>query len=75
MEMYMTQQQREVQATIQSIAEEQVLFLKNRYKMAPSEIISLYTGKQHDAATYGDAITSIMSFTANNAQKQGFLAS
>lgn len=75
MEMYMTQQQREVQATIQSIAEEQVLFLKNRYKMDPADIISLYTGQRFDSATYSDAINSIVSFTANNALKQGFIAS
>jgi hypothetical protein len=71
----MTKQQREVHATIQSMAEEQVLFLKNRYKMNPSEIITLYTGERIDQATYGDAIRSIMLFNMQNAKKHGFVAS
>ena len=71
----MTQQQREVNATIQSMAEEQVLFLKNRYKMDPDEIISLYTGERQNNATYGDAIRSIMLFNLQNARKHGFIAS
>jgi hypothetical protein len=71
----MTKQQIEVQATIQSMAEEQVLFLKNRYKMNPEEIISLYTGERKREATYGDAIASIMMFNAQNAKKHGFVAS
>lgn len=71
----MTKQQIEVQATIQSMAEEQVLFLKNRYKMNPEEIISLYTGERKSTATYGDAIRSIMAFNAMNAKKHGFVAS
>lgn len=71
----MTKQQIEVQATIQSMAEEQVLFLKNRYKMNPEEIISLYTGERKTSATYGDAIRSIMTFNTMNAAKHGFVAS
>jgi hypothetical protein len=71
----MTKQQREVHETIQSMAEEQVLFLKNRYKMNPSEIITLYTGERIDQATYGDAIRSIMLFNMQNAKKHGFVAS
>jgi hypothetical protein len=71
----MTQQQREVHETIQTMAEEQVLFLKNRYKMNPKEIICLYTGEQPDHATYTDAIRSIALFNAQNAKQQGFLAS
>ncbi len=71
----MTQQQIEVQATIQSMAEEQVLFLKNRYKMNPDEIINLYTGEKKRNATYTDAIHSIMAFNASNAKKHGFVAS
>lgn len=71
----MTKQQIEVQTTIQAMAEEQVLFLKNRYKMNPQEIISLYTGERKDQATYGDAIRSIMTFNTLNAQKHGFVAS
>lgn len=71
----MTKQQREVHATIQSMAEEQVLFLKNRYKMNPEEIISLYTGERKDKATYSDAIRSIMVFNTQNAKQHGFIAS
>lgn len=71
----MTKQQIEVQATIQSMAEEQVLFLKNRYKMNPDEIINLYTGEKRANATIEDAIRSIMAFNAVNAKKHGFVAS
>ena len=70
----MTQQQREVNATIQSMAEEQVLFLKNRYKMDAEEIISLYTGEKRNGATYTDAIRSIMLFNSQNAKQHGFVA-
>ncbi len=70
----MTQQQRELNATIQSMAEEQVLFLKNRYKMNAEEIISLYTGEKSETATYGDAIRSIMAFNSQNAKQHGFVA-
>lgn len=71
----MTQQQREVNATIASMAEEQVLFLKNRYKMNADEIISLYTGERREDATYSDAIRSIMAFNSQNAKMRGFIAS
>ena len=71
----MTQQQRELQDTIQSMAEEQVLFLKNRYKMNPTEIITHYTGEKNDAATYSDAIRSIMTFNSQSAKSHGFIAS
>ena len=71
----MTKQQREVHATIQSMAEEQVLFLKNRYKMNPEEIINLYTGEKNQSATYSDAIRSIILFNSQNAKQHGFIAS
>ena len=71
----MTKQQRELNNTIQSIAEEQVLFLKNRYKMNAAEIINLYTGERTPSATYSDAIRSIMVFNSQNAQQHGFIAS
>lgn len=71
----MNQQQRELHATIQSMAEEQVLFLKNRYKMNADEIINLYTGERQTDATYSDAIRSIMAFNAQNAKTRGFIAS
>lgn len=70
----MTKQQIEVQTVIQSMAEEQVLFLKNRYKMNAEEIINLYTGQRMSQATYGDAIRSIMLFNMQNAKKHGFVA-
>lgn len=75
MEIQMTKQQQEVHNVIQSMAEEQVLFLKNRYKMNPGEIINLYTGERQSNATYGDAIRSIMVFNMQNARKHGFVAS
>lgn len=71
----MTQQQRELNATILSMAEEQVLFLKNRYKMNPDEIINLYTGQKAEDATYSDAIRSIVAFNSQNAKQHGFIAS
>ena len=70
----MTKQQIEVRNTIQTMAEEQVLFLKNRYKMNPIEIISLYTGHRPENATYGDAIREITAFNAQNAKQHGFVA-
>lgn len=71
----MTRQQQEIHNTIQSMAEEQVLFLKNRYKMDAAEIISLYTGETRANATYTDAIRSIMIFNSQNAKRNGFVAS
>ena len=71
----MTRQELELNETIQTMAEEQVLFLKNRYKMNPEEIINLYTGEQRKHATYTDAIRSIMAFNAQNAKQHGFIAS
>jgi hypothetical protein len=71
----MSEQQIEVHATIQSMAEEQVLFLKNRYKMEADEIIGLYTGERPTKATYSDAIRSIMLFNVQNAKRHGFVAS
>lgn len=70
----MNQQQRELDATIQSMAEEQVLFLKNRYKMNPDEIICLYTGEKRGNATYSDAIHSIAIFNTQSAKSRGFIA-
>lgn len=71
----MTRQEHEIQTAIKSLAEEQVLFLKNRYNMNAQEIISLYTGERQEHATYSDAILSIMTFNAQNAKKHGFVAS
>lgn len=69
----MSKQQLDVHNAIRSMAEEQVLFLKNRYKMNPVEIISLYTGERPSGATYTDAVNSIMHFNAQNAKKYGFV--
>jgi len=71
----MTKQQQQVQSVIQSMAEEQVLFLKNRYKMSADEIINLYTGERKSNATFSDAISSVMMFNMQNAHKHGFVAS
>lgn len=71
----MSKQQLEINATIRSMAEEQVLFLKNRYKMDADEIINLYTGERMKDATYADAIRSIMMFNSQNAKLRGFVAS
>ena len=57
------------------MAEEQVLFLKNRYKMNAKEIINLYTGEKNENATYSDAIRSIMTFNSQSAKQHGFIAS
>lgn len=60
--------------TIRNIAEEQVLFLRNRYRMNAKDIICLYTGEKVEKATYSDAIHSIVAFNLQNAQKNGFIA-
>ncbi len=64
----------DLQDTIRGIAEEQVLFLRNRYRMNARDIISLYTGEKVERATYSDAIGSIVAFNMQNAQKNGFVA-
>lgn len=56
------------------MAEEQVLFLKSRYKMNPAEIVNLYTGEKKGSATYSDAIQSVVIFNLKNAQQHGFIA-
>ncbi len=71
----MTQQQTEVHGHIKHLAEEQVLFLKSRYKMPADDIVRMYTGKSNSAATYEDAIESIASFNLQHASKNGFLVS
>lgn len=59
--------------TIETMAEEQVLFLRNRYHMDAREIVYLYTGKRVEKASYIDAIQSITAFNAQNALKNGFI--
>lgn len=70
--MYHTHQ--DMQETIRNIAEEQVLFLRNRYCMEARDIICLYTGEDVERATYSDAIQSITAFNLQNAKKNGFIA-
>ena len=71
----MTKQQLEVYHHIKHLAEEQVLFLKSRYKMPAGDIIRMYTGQQNDTASYDEAIESIAHFNLQHASKNGFLAS
>jgi hypothetical protein len=71
----MSNQHKEVIDLIQSMAEEQTLFLQRRYKMAPSDIIALYTGRPNHHATYNDAVQSVALFNMQNAARQGFVAS
>lgn len=71
----MHKQTSDMHETIRNIAEEQVLFLRNRYRMNAKDIICLYTGERVDKATYTDAIRSIVTFNMQNAQKNGFFAS
>lgn len=70
----MTQQEREVYRHITHMAEEQVMFLKSRYKMKPQEIIQLYGGKTMGDETYGDAVERIAVFNIQTANKNGFVA-
>ena len=71
----MTQQQMEVYHHIKHLAEEQVLFLKNRYKMPAGDIVRMYTGESRGAVNYDDAIESIAKFNMQHASKHGFLVS
>lgn len=71
----MTKQQMEVYHHIKHLAEEQVLFLKSRYKMPACDIVRMYTGEESGAASYDDAIESIANFNLQHASKNGFLAS
>lgn len=70
----MTQQEKEVYRHIKGMAEEQVLFLKSRYKMQPQEIIQLYGGRTLGDETYGDAVERIAVFNMQAAAKNGFVA-
>ena len=71
----MTPQQLEVYSTVKRMAEEQVIFLKSRYKMEPGDIIHMYTGQRNAPASYEDAVESIALFNMQNASKNGFLVS
>lgn len=71
----MTKQQLEVYHHIKHLAEEQVLFLKNRYKMPAGDIIRMYTGQESGTASYDEAVESIANFNLQHASKNGFLAS
>lgn len=71
----MTKQQIEIDQTIHHMAEEQVLFLKNRYKMNPKEIIQMYGGNAMGNETYLDAVERIAVFNIQTTSKNGFLVS
>ena len=64
----------ETDARIKELAEEQVVFLKSRYGMAPQEIIALYGGQSLGNETYIDAIERITVFNMQTAAKNGFVA-
>lgn len=70
----MTKHEKEVYQHIKRLAEDQVLFLKNRYRMPADEIIQLYTGKRMSTATYAEAVESITEFNLRTAAKNGFVA-
>ncbi len=55
------------------IAEEQALFLRDRYEMDADDIIFLYSGKKMKKATINDAIHFIMDFNMAHATKQGVM--
>lgn len=71
----MTKHQIEISKHLSKLAEEQVLFLKNRFKMKPQEIMAMYGGRGGQQATYSDAVEQITEFNLNNARKNGFVAS
>tara|TARA_B100001123_G_scaffold430643_1_gene550970 strand:- start:5170 stop:5403 length:234 start_codon:yes stop_codon:yes gene_type:complete len=62
-------------AAIRQLAEEQVVFLKNRYGMGAADIIALYGGKSLGSANFTDAIEHIAVFNMETALKNGFIAS
>ena len=70
----MTKHEKEIYQHLSHLAEEQVLFLKNRYKMRPQEIIQLYGGKPMGDETYRDAVEKITVFNMQTAHKNGFVA-
>lgn len=50
----------ELYAIIEIMAQEQLEFLTDRYKMTPQEIIHLYTGETLESATYESALHAII---------------
>ena len=68
------EQEQEFFTHIEHLAEEQVLFLKNRYKMNPQDIIHMYGGQTLGTETYQDAVERIAAFNIMNAGKNGFVA-
>jgi hypothetical protein len=65
----------ETDKAIRQLAEEQVVFLKNRYGMGASDIIALYGGKSLGSESYYDAVEHIAVFNMETAHKNGFVAS
>lgn len=71
----MGNQEKEVYRYIEQMAEEQVLFLKSRYKMNPQDIIHMYGGQTLGDETYTDAVERIAAFNIIHASRNGFIAS
>ena len=64
----------ETTKTLRRLAEEQVIYLKNKDKMKPQDIIRLYGGEPMSGETYYDAIERVAVFNMANAAKNGFVA-
>lgn len=56
------------------MAEEQVVFLKQRYEMSAVDIIQLYGGQTLGDETFDDAVERIALFNWYLASRNGFLA-
>lgn len=69
-----TTQEREVHDHLLRMAEEQVVFLKQRYQMLPKDIIQLYGGQVAGSETYDDAVERIAMFNWCHAASTGFIA-
>lgn len=67
-------QELEVQEHLLRMAEEQVVFLKQKYQMQPADIINLYGGQTLGDETYDDAVERIALFNWCHATSRGFVA-
>ena len=65
----------EIQQHLVWMAEEQVLFLKQRYNMLPVDIIHLYGGQTTGEESYADAVERIALFNWHHAASNGFVVS
>lgn len=64
----------ETLSTLKSLAEEQVIYLKNQNNMRAQDIIRLYGGEPMSGETYWDAVERVVVFNMANAAKNGFVA-